>query len=175
MSRGQGKQSPGGRLGGAGPTIGGPDQMSMRPHDRSTRAPSPHEKPGPWVTSPERTVSSTSDRPFGKRTTACHGSGGSDAARRSIKAPGPTGIGLALPLSGTSVVRPSGEVKSRSARHAPRSGCANVRHLGERSDPSAVGMRRRATCVRRSPRLTGTFESGTFEGCGGADPESRVR
>jgi hypothetical protein len=65
--------------------MGGPDQMSSRPQDRSTRTPSPFISPrpeGPVVahTSPGRTTIDVSTRPLGERASICHGRAGRSLA-----------------------------------------------------------------------------------------------
>ena len=84
----QGTQSPGEPVPGAGPIIGGPDQMSSRPQDRSTRTPSPCAQPAPLDpavadTSPGCTVIEARTRPLGERASTLHGRAGSS----------PTGVG----------------------------------------------------------------------------------
>src|ERR1019366_6318232 len=70
-----GAQSPGEPGPGAGPAKGGPDQMSSRPQDRSTRLASPCQPSAVLITSPCRTVIDTRIRPPGERASTCHGRG----------------------------------------------------------------------------------------------------
>jgi hypothetical protein len=79
-----GSQSPGGRLGGAGPSMGGPAQTSRRPHDRSTRNPSPCDPLGVFWTSPSLTVIDPRTRPVDVRASTCHGRGGRSCPRMSV-------------------------------------------------------------------------------------------
>ncbi len=77
LSRPYGAQSPGEPGPGAGPSSGGPDQMSSRPQDRSTRLASPFQLFAVWITSPSWTGIDTRTRPEGERASTFQGRAGS--------------------------------------------------------------------------------------------------
>src|ERR1035437_272360 len=72
----QDRQSPGVPGPGAGPSSGGPDQTSIRPHERSTRLPSPRDALSEYSTSPDLIGVDRRTRPAGARTSTCQGKGG---------------------------------------------------------------------------------------------------
>ena len=78
----------------AGPSIGGPDQMSRRPQARSARTALPDEP----EESPGFTVIVESTRPDGDRVSTDHGSDGSAAFTGSSRMPGAT-VSTTAPLT----------------------------------------------------------------------------
>jgi hypothetical protein len=97
-----GAQSPGDPGPGAGPAKGGPDQMSIRPQDRSTRLASPFSLFAVFTTSPSCTSRETRTRPLGDRASTRQGSDDRRLAGISSACPAATvATGVSLTTSVT--------------------------------------------------------------------------
>jgi hypothetical protein len=162
-----GAQSPGDPDPGGGPTSGGPDQTSSRPHERSTRTASPRWTVPPpeglsVATSPARTASEASNLPLGARASTFHGSVGSSllgsgtrstcAGTRSISVPfTKTVTSRLVPLEMLRSAVPAGGAGDGvgGAAHAP---AMTARHASTVSRGSSEGRVARRAGLLALPR-----------------------